>query len=270
MKKKVVSCLLALGMALSLLVGCGSSSSTTSTNATNEVESVVASSEDETNTQEEVDMGDLVFYKDLASYGEYSISDVTFESTDEFELTSTDSFPVYNIDGICVGYIKSGCSVTITEKGVSSSWFRFENPVEGTDYDYLYGGLFNIPEYGTASNIYTTDEFFALLDEQLEERYEKASASREKFLNENPDVTSEDYPEEIKCTRVDSKDGLTFDGESSYSLYKEDCDGDVTEDGTIAIYAYSLYRHYEEIYFEIIKINYDSFSYNLYVKEKED
>jgi hypothetical protein len=262
-------------MAMSLSVGCGSSSNTsapnvegTQTNETQETSTLVA--EEESSTQEEVDMGDLVFYKELAPSAEYLISDVTFEPIDEFELTSIDSFPVYNIDGVCAGYIKSGSSVTITDKGVSSSWLRFQNPIEGTDYDYLYANFSNIPQYGTTSNMYTEDEFFALLDEQLEERYEKASASREKYLNENSGVTSEDYPEELKCTRVDSKEGLTYYGEESHSLYKNDCDGDLTEDGTIAIYAYSLYKHYEEVYFEIIDNKYGSLSYNLYVKEKEN
>jgi hypothetical protein len=278
MKRKLVLSLLSFGLAMSLLAGCGSTTNTASTDNTKDndvIETTTQASEEETlidgvDTRYEVDMGDLAFYKNLSPYGEYTFDDITFEAIDEFELTSIYYFPLYNKDGICVGYIKNGRSVTITEKGVDSSWFRFKNPVEGTDYDYLYAAFFDIPQYGTASNLYTPDEYFALLDAQLEERYEKATASREKYLKENPSLTSEDYPEEIKCTRVDSKEGLTFYGEDSHSLYKEDCDGDLTEDGTIAIYAYSLYRHYEEVYFEVLDNRYGHIDYNVYVKEKEN
>jgi hypothetical protein len=49
-----------------------------------------------------------------------------------------EDIPLYNSGGYAVGYIKNGSSITLDETGTDIGWARFENPIAGTDYDYLY------------------------------------------------------------------------------------------------------------------------------------
>lgn len=80
----------------------------------------------------------IVLYAEIAEYGEYcSQEDQTFEPVNN-TFTASDNLPIYNVEGIEVGYIKKDATITFTGYA-SNAWARFENPIAGTDYDYLYG-----------------------------------------------------------------------------------------------------------------------------------
>lgn len=157
MKKKVIgiiSLVLAGTMMTISLNGCG-----TQVKATNQEvamngetiivadegtsEDAVVSTEDGiTETEEEtVDAiatdEDIVFYDEIGKYPDYLLNDVSYESMEERTVTAVDDIPVYSEEGIKVGYVKGGAAVILTEHGINTRWYRFENPVNGTDYDYL-------------------------------------------------------------------------------------------------------------------------------------
>ena len=80
---------------------------------------------------------DIVLYAEIASYGDYEgQKDKDFDSVDNI-LVAKEDVPVFNGDGIEVGYIKTGSTVAVTEYG-HNAWARFENPIAEADYDYLY------------------------------------------------------------------------------------------------------------------------------------
>lgn len=105
-------------------------------------ENAIASTEDEITEEEEtVDAiatdEDIVFYDEIGKYPDYLLNDVSYESMEERTVTAVDDIPVYSEEGIKVGYVKGGAAVILTEHGINTRWYRFENPVNGTDYDYL-------------------------------------------------------------------------------------------------------------------------------------
>ena len=154
MKKRIVIALVT-GLMVASLSGCGEKTDTENQSPENSsvVESEIEtenSDTDETineevsgdNTEEAGDFvgaenESIVLYAEIAEYGEYGgQKDKTFESVNNI-LTAPEDVPVFNGDGIEVGYIKTGSTVSITEYGLNN-WARFENPIGGTDYDYLY------------------------------------------------------------------------------------------------------------------------------------
>jgi hypothetical protein len=250
---------------MSLLVGCGSTTNTATSNdnaetTTSEKESL------QNNTSNEIDCGDIVFYSTLPEYPEYSdgFNEYEFEPLDNEVIFSTiDTYPIYNIEGFKVGYIKSGANITIEAKD-EKSVLRIENSYDVVDYDYLYTYTWDVMEYGTISDAYTYDEYWALIDEAIDNQYEERVELRKNYLEENPGM--EAYATEItKPIRVDSKDGLELHGESAPSLMKEDC----TEDRINQI-ASSYLDKYEEYYIEIIRYDYGYLDYNLYFKPLEN
>ncbi len=80
----------------------------------------------------------IVLYAEIEKYGDYDLSLFNFAAADEDTIIAVTDIPVYCYDGVQVGYIKAGAAVTPTERGENSRWSRFENPIAGTDYDYLY------------------------------------------------------------------------------------------------------------------------------------
>lgn len=79
---------------------------------------------------------DVVFY-DKTGYSEYDFTDVDYEDAAK-TVTFEQDTSVYSDEGVEIGYIKGGSTINITEHLINSRWYRFENPVNGTDYDYLY------------------------------------------------------------------------------------------------------------------------------------
>lgn len=169
MKKKILgamSVVLVTSMLAASLTGCGSNAKATdqevvmdeepiiftdkedSEEATIETEEEITGTEDEVigteevtaddgETNEEID-GDIIFYDEIEKYPEYMLSDMLYEVMEEKTVTATNDISVYSIEGIKVGYVKNGATVVLTEHGINTRWYRFENPVSGTDYDYLY------------------------------------------------------------------------------------------------------------------------------------
>jgi hypothetical protein len=233
MKKKLVSALLSFGLALSLLVGCGSSSSTTSTSAsnvegtqTNESQETSTIAEEESSTQEEVE-GDIVFYDEPRDFG-YT-SDDEFKEVTNYEITSTDDdITLYDTTWKQVGHLKEGVSVTVV--GESTSTYKVINPVEGTDYDYFYIDKSCVPTHGVASNMYTVDEFMEAFEEQLKICYEE-----------------DDNASKVETTIVDSPDNLEKGSKYATSLFKEYLNSD-DETANLHGIAKHFYDKYSEIY----------------------
>lgn len=180
MKKRIIGIAvvsLAMAMASISLMGCGTQTKATDVTLENgdtivvdggnegavSEETVTITEDDITNT--EVVGGDdeavadftgaenehIVLYAEIAEYGEYCpLEDETFEPISN-TFTAYDNLPVYNVDGIEVGYIKKNSTITFTGYA-SNAWARFENPIEGTDYDYLYA----FKEYADNSNYIET------------------------------------------------------------------------------------------------------------------
>lgn len=162
MKKKILgamSVVLVTSMLAASLTGCGSNAKATdqevvmdeepiiftdkedSEEATIETEDEIAENEDviadDGGANEEID-GDIIFYDEIEKYPEYLLSDISYEAMEEKTVTATNDISVYSIEGIKVGYVKNGATVVLTEHGINTRWYRFENPVSGTNYDYLY------------------------------------------------------------------------------------------------------------------------------------
>ena len=141
MKKKTLFLTLALTMAMSMsaLTGCGNQAETTNKESTAEEKHVVVESADTETAKEDTsnNENDIIRFDDSNTISEYILDDFEFEDVSK-EITASSEIPVYSIEGICVGYIKEGATVTITQHGINSAWYRFKNPVSGTDYDYLY------------------------------------------------------------------------------------------------------------------------------------
>ncbi len=151
MKRKIVGILLT-GMIIVSLVGCGKQVKATDQEVAGEETIIVTddeSYEDTTvNTENEITEtyedntsavetdGEIVFYDKIGD-PEYGISAFTFEPQEEKAVTAVDEIPIYSEEGIKVGYVKSGATVILTEHGINSRWYRFENPINNTDYDYL-------------------------------------------------------------------------------------------------------------------------------------
>lgn len=155
MKKKffgIMPLAIVSSMMMVSLTGCGTRAKATDQEIAGEEtiivtddessEDAIASTEDEiTGTEEEVinvtaTDGDIAFYDKIGD-PEYGISAFMFESIEEKMVNVVNDIPVYSEEGIEVGYVKGGTEVILTEHGINSRWYRFENPVNGTDYDYL-------------------------------------------------------------------------------------------------------------------------------------
>ena len=188
MKRKAVS-MLVTGLIMVALAGCGGAK----TEATEQIpESNEIVDTDDLETEADVDTEDeildsevvgdytdeteefagtedenIVLYAEIAKYGDYEgQKDNTFE-TANYLLITDENVPIYNGDGIEVGYVKSGSTVSVTESGLNA-WARFENPIAGTDYDYLYV----LKDYVTDGNLITitTADAETVVKEELAKR----------------------------------------------------------------------------------------------------
>ncbi len=155
MKRKAASILVA-GLIVASLTGCGTK--TEATEQTPEDNASVVETETETDTEDVSDetmstevIGEdteetgftgaeddnIVLYAEIEEYGEYSVN--IFDYVEQpGTVNATEDIPIYNEEGINVGYIKNGSSVFVSEGADVGGWARFENPIAGTDYDYLY------------------------------------------------------------------------------------------------------------------------------------
>lgn len=250
MKKRflsIVSVMLVASMMAATVTGCGAR--TKATDITIDDGDTIIVDEEDLETEENVDSdnitetevigGDaeetedantsvgaedenIVLYDEIAEYGEFvPMQDQVFEPVSN-TFIANDNLPVYNVDGIEVGYIKEGSTITFTGYA-SNAWARFENPIEGTDYDYLYG----FKEY---ADVPDTDQITVT-----------ASDVKQRIIDgitglEVTDYTFVDTPTsdmEVFEFRIES----AFDNEVDFNFWYSKC----TEDGNIALSNYMTY-----------------------------
>ena len=147
MKKRIVIALVT-GLMMVSFTGCGTKTEATdqeipeSSSAETEADDEITGEEvvgDDTEDEEE--LGDTN-YNGIILFAEKESKD--FDALDEIEYTSYNGYltaesyvPILDGDGYWIGSIEPGTTVSIT--GMSTDlWARFENPIEGIDYDYLY------------------------------------------------------------------------------------------------------------------------------------
>ena len=76
---------------------------------------------------------------------EYILNDDSFLFEEvEGSVTTDRQVPLYCSDGYEIGYIKPNVTVQITEHGETSAWYRFVNPIEGTEFEHLYVSEFHL------------------------------------------------------------------------------------------------------------------------------
>lgn len=154
MKRKAAS-ILVTGLIVASLAGCGTKTAEAtgqvpeSSNAvvdvsdeTTETKITETEAETEDNTKaagESVGAEDenIVLYAEIGSQDYCPLDEKNYESSTD-TVSAIEDIPLYNGGGYAVGYIKNGSSITLDETGTDIAWARFENPIAGTDYDYLY------------------------------------------------------------------------------------------------------------------------------------
>lgn len=140
MRNKTVTILLALTLVLSLLAGCGAKTEATDQVSENSdvVENETENINEETNASVGAENEDIVLYAEIEEHGKYiPFTDTVFEPESN-TIVAYEDIPIYNEMGVEVGYVKNGSMVELTESATEIYWARFENPIAGTDYDYLY------------------------------------------------------------------------------------------------------------------------------------
>ena len=148
MKKRIMVALMT-GLMMVSLAGCG-----TKADATDQEVSESSSAETETDdeiTSEEVVGEDaetsdfagaedenIVLYAEAGKQEYIPLSDSEYYEEDKTFVSETEEMYLYNGEGRKVGYVKTGHPIIATEQAKDIAWSRFKNPVDGTDYDYLY------------------------------------------------------------------------------------------------------------------------------------
>lgn len=79
----------------------------------------------------------IVLYAEIGKYPERAV-DIFDYVEQPGTINATENIPVYNVEGIEVGYIKAGASIFVSEGAEVGGIARFENPITDADYDYLY------------------------------------------------------------------------------------------------------------------------------------
>jgi len=94
----------------------------------------------ESASNEDITDGNIVLYGGEKRESQYQLSSI--ESCEEVSIEMTDvlaDIPLYSGEGRLCGYLKEGGSIVVTEHcSPMTAWYRFVNPIEGTEYDYLY------------------------------------------------------------------------------------------------------------------------------------
>ena len=182
MKRKALFLTLALTMTMSMtsLTGCGDQKETAEEQTA--VENTVSQEEDqaEVETEDTINLeNDIIEFDDSDSIPEYILSDMEFEAntgdlnekygfTDKHIVQSfnaTKEVPVYSEEGIRVGNIKNGATIELSEHGINTKWYRFKNPVSGTDYEYLYVNQDDIPV--SVDAVFTQDEILQAIQKRF-------------------------------------------------------------------------------------------------------
>ena len=154
MKRKIVG-ILVTGLIMVSLAGCGAKTAEATDQAPESSDAVVDVSDETVETEvteTEIEIEDdaevsdefvgaedenIVLYAEVGSQDYCPLDEKNYESSTD-TVSAMEDIPLYNSGGYAVGYIKNGSSITLDETGTDIGWARFENPIAGTDYDYLY------------------------------------------------------------------------------------------------------------------------------------
>lgn len=99
-----------------------------------------AVSENTSGLEEDITDGNIVLYGGEKYPQKYSSLDEGIPEEANIVLTNVEAdIPLYSGDGRLCGHLNKGGNIVVTEHcTVATAWYRFENPIEGTEYDYLY------------------------------------------------------------------------------------------------------------------------------------
>lgn len=89
---------------------------------------------------EDVTDGNIVLYGGEKYPQKYMPLDEGIPEEVSIVLTNVEAdIPLYSWDGRLCGHLNQGGSIEITEHcSVATAWYRFPNPIEGTEYEHLY------------------------------------------------------------------------------------------------------------------------------------
>lgn len=89
---------------------------------------------------EDVTDGNIVLYGGEKYPIKHSGIDEGIPEEVTIELTNVEAdIPLFSGDGRLCGHLNKGGNIVVTEHcTVMTAWYRFPNPIEGTEYDYLY------------------------------------------------------------------------------------------------------------------------------------
>lgn len=164
MRKKILGIIavtLTASVLAATLTGCGTRAKATDQEVAMEEEPIIVTGEGDTEeaaieTENEIteteevladdvedilkdtENDEIVLYAEINGDMEYLFPSENSYSEKYGTITAREDIPIYNGDGYKVGHIKSGSTVAVTESAEEVTWSRFVNPIEGTDYDYLY------------------------------------------------------------------------------------------------------------------------------------
>lgn len=197
MKKKILS-IIALSLVMTMmaasLTGCGTEAKATDQDV-EDGDTIIVADDEETviDTEEEVaetevveeeteektafegaENDEIVLYSEIAEYGEYMpMKDETFEAESN-TVVAYEDIPVYNGDGVEVGYVKNGSTVITTESATEYYWARFENPIKEAEYEYLYMLKDYIIETQRVANALSADEMRQIISDSISETFAKS------------------------------------------------------------------------------------------------
>lgn len=189
MKKKMIR-IAALSMACTMMAaslsGCGARAEATNQEIENGETIIVtenntpSDSEDEITSTEIIggndeapaefasaENEDIVLYAEIGTAQYIGQENEIFESID-VAFAAAEDIPLFNGRGQEVGYLKEGGYVAVTESVPTNNWARFENPIAGTDYDYLYINKKNFPDEDVV--IVTAEDLKQKIVEQMNNR----------------------------------------------------------------------------------------------------
>lgn len=163
MKKRLGIALVA-GMMLVSLAGCGAKTEATDQEVpesssvetgSDEITSteVIGDDEEDTDNSGDIEENGIVLFAEKGAKDFDALNEIAFESYDG--VINADAYiPLFDGNGYYVGEITMGATISVTE--MSADWARFENPVAGTDYDYLYVNPLQVSN-NNALKLTTTD-----------------------------------------------------------------------------------------------------------------
>lgn len=238
MKSKIVG-ILVTGMIMVSLAGCGTKTGATeqvpeSSDAVVDVSNEITETEDteadvegkeEKITENEfvgAEDENIVLYAEVGSQDYCPLDEKNYESSTD-TVSAMEDIPLYNSGGYAVGYIKNGSSITLDETGTDIGWARFENPIAGTDYDYLYV----LKDYITVPDVNQFTVTESDIKQKIIDDIKNLDVTDYIFV----DTPSNDM--EVFEFRIES----VFKDEIDFNYWYSQC----TEDGNIALSSYMTY-----------------------------